>query len=196
MGAVARGSVTRSSLGRLRAPLPRLLRVTSTSTVELDLDDRWAYGPGTQHGGFLLQTVAGAAVTEQHPHPLAVTSHFLAPPGMGPAQVELETLRAGRSTSVVRARLVQSGRTCLDVVVTAGRLGEPGAPAYDVTVPPELPPVADCPRNGAAPGQERNGITEQLEVRLDPAAAGWLGAPTAPNPTRSGCSALPTHCRR
>lgn len=147
-------------------------------TLDLDLDDRWAYGPGIQHGGFLLQTVTGATVTEQHPHPLAVTSHFLAPPSLGPAQVELETLRTGRSTSVVHAKLVQAGRTCLDVVVTAGRLGEPGAPAYNVSVPPALPPVHDCPRNGVAPGQERNGITEQLEIRMDPAAAGWLGTPS------------------
>lgn len=37
-----------------------------------------------------------------------------------------------------------------------------------------LPPVEACLRNRAPAGEPRNGITEQLDLRLDPSATGWL----------------------
>ncbi len=147
--------------------------------VDLDLDRTWTYGPDVQHGGHLLEQVVTAAIgAVDHPHPLAVSAHFLAAPRLGAAAVEREVLRAGRSVSTVRGRLVQDGRTCLDAVVTAGRLGEPSAPLYAVGEPPVLPPVEACLRNSAPAGERRNGITEQLDLRLDPSAAGWLSAPS------------------
>jgi len=146
-----------------------------TGTVDLVLDRTWAYGPGIMHGGFLLQTLAAAAVTEAHPDPVAVSAHFLSAPRLGAAQVVVEALRTGRSTSTTRTQLVQGGRTCLDAVVTSGRLPETSEPTYMDGAPPVLPPFQDCRRNGPAPGHERNGITEQLDIRLDPAASAWLG---------------------
>jgi Thioesterase-like superfamily len=151
--------------------------VSEASVVPLDLDDTWAYGPGIQHGGFLLETVTRQALTAAHPDPLAVTSHFLSAPRIGAAAVHVTPLRTGRSVATARAQLVQGDRVCLDVVVTAGVLGAPGAPAYVDTAPPALPPVEDCPRNAAHDGR-RNGITEQLDLRLDPSAAGWMSEPS------------------
>lgn len=152
--------------------------MTAPSPVELELDRTWTYGPDVQHGGHLLERVTEAAVgCVEHPDPLAVTSHFLSGPRLGAATVEREVLRAGRSVSTVHARLMQGGRTCVDVVVTAGRLGEPGPPLYAAGAPPALPPVEQCLRNAALPGQSPNGITEQLDLRLDPSAAGWMSTP-------------------
>ena len=150
-----------------------------TAPVDLELDRRWTYGKDVQHGGRLLEQVteAGVALLD-HPHPLAVSAHFLAAPRLGPAVVEREVLRAGRSVSTVHARLVQGDRTCLDAVVTAGRLDAPGPPAWLAGGPPQLPPVEDCLGGTPGLGLSRNGLTEQLDVRLDPAAAGWLIAPT------------------
>ena len=147
--------------------------------MDIELDRTWAYGADVQHGGRLLEQVTGAGLALlEHPHPVAVSAHFLAAPRLGPATVEREVLRTGRSVSTVHVRLVQAGRTCLDAVITAGRLGEPGTPAYATGAPPALPPVEECLANGPAPGLARNGITEQLDLRLDPAAAGWLIEPT------------------
>ena len=153
--------------------------------MDVDLDETWAYGAGTQHGGFLLELLATHGLAGAvpgalgvHPDPLAVSAHFLSAPRLGPAQVHVDVLRTGRSVSTVRAALVQGGRTCLDAVVTAGRLGEPGTPAYVDGGPPSLPPVEDCVRNVRPEGEPRNGITEQLDLRLDPSAAGWLSEPS------------------
>ncbi len=141
----------------------------------LELDRTWTYGPDVQHGGRLLERVVEVALQEvPHPHPLAVSAHFLTAPRLGEAVVAVEVLRTGRSVSAVSARLAQGGRTCLDVVVTAGTLGTPGPPAYAAGSPPELAPLEACVRNGPVEGMPRNGITEQLDLRLDPSAAGWL----------------------
>jgi len=147
--------------------------------VDLELDRTWTYGPDVQHGGYLLELLGAAAVDgSPHPHPLAVSAHFLSAPKLGAARIEVERLRTGRSVSTTRARLVQGGRVCLDAVVTAGLLGAPGEPGYAEGAPPELPPLEQCLSNTPQPGEPRNGITEQLDLRLDPAAAGWLGTPS------------------
>ncbi len=153
--------------------------MTADATVGLELDRSWTYGADLQHGGRLLELVTGTALDRvEHPHPLAVSAHYLSAPRLGPVTVDTEVLRVGRSVSTVHARLVQGGRVCLDVTVTAGRLGAPGPPVHAVGGPPVLPPVEDCLRNTRAAGEPRNGITEQLDLRLDPAAAGWLTRPS------------------
>lgn len=152
--------------------------MTGTRVDDVVLDDTWAYGAGRLHGGFLVELLAGAAVAgTDHPHPLAVSSHFLSAPRLGDAQLHVQGLRTGRSVATTRVSLVQRGRTCLDAVVTAGRLGAPGTPEHEDHGPPALPPPEQCLRQLPQAGEPRNGITEQLDMRLDPAAAGWLGAP-------------------
>ena len=149
--------------------------MTATRTTDLELDRTWTYGPDVQHGGRLLEVLAGTALEGAvHPHPLATSAHFLAAPVLGAAQVEVETLRVGRSVSTSRARLVQDGRVCLDAVVTAGTLRAPGEPTWLDGAPPQLPPLGQCVRTQMPPGHSRNGIIEQLDLRVDPAAVGGV----------------------
>ena len=153
------------------------LTVPTTQPTTLQLDDRWAFGPGILHGGFLLELLAGHAVTELHPHPLATSAHFLHAVRPGPAEIAVEVLRTGRSTSTARVRLAQGDRLSLDVVVTAGRLERPGPPLYADLAAPALPPLEECVPGGALVAGERNGITDNVEQRLDPATVGWRGEP-------------------
>ena len=146
-----------------------------TLVTELDLDRTWTYDRDLQHGGHLVEMVTGAALQASgHPHPLATTAHFLSAPRVGPAQVHVQLLRAGRSVSTLRAQLVQAERPCLDVVVTAGRLGPPGPPAYLDGAPPALPAVERCVRTTIPAGLPRNGIVEQLDLRVDPVTVGTV----------------------
>ena len=126
------------------------------TVTEIALDDRWAYGPGIQHGGFLLELLAGHAVTTQHPHPLSTSAHFLSAAQLGPAQVHLTRLREGRSTTVTRVQLVQQDRACLDVVITTGRLEPPDPtvpPTYSDLAPVALPSREHCVRSALGVGQ-------------------------------------------
>jgi acyl-coenzyme A thioesterase PaaI-like protein len=145
------------------------------SSLELQLDDAWAYGAGVLHGGWLLETITAAALERTgHPHPLAVSAHFLAAPALGPAVVEVEPLREGRTVGSLRARLAQEGRAKVEVLVTAGTLPEAGiTPRHLAAHPPQMPPPEMCIRNEMPTGLPRNGILENLEIRLDPATAAW-----------------------
>ena len=148
---------------------------TSTSARDLDLDDSWAYGAGVLHGGWLLETVTSVAMESTgHPDPLAVSAHFVAAPKLGPATVEVEPLREGRTVGSVRARLAQEGRAKVEVLVTAGTLPAAGSEPFLLdAAPPSLPAPEDCPRHEMPAGTPRNGILTNLEIRLDPATAGW-----------------------
>lgn len=145
-----------------------------SSSTPLDLDRTWTYGPDVQHGGRLLELVVQAALGEvTHADPLAVSAHFLAAPRLGTAEVRSDVLRQGRSVSTVHAQLVQGDRVCTDVTVTAGDLGAWQEPVASTGRPPVLPPVQDCV-SSRGDDSPRNGISEQLDLRIDPATAAWL----------------------
>ena len=148
----------------------------SLTRTDVELGDDWAYGRGTLHGGWLLETLTTHALERTgHPHPLAVSGHYAAAPHLGPATIEVEALREGRSVGSLRTALLQGERTKLSVLVTAGTLPPATSrPLLSEAAPPVLPAPQDCPRHEATPGTPRNGITENLEVRLDPATTPWL----------------------
>jgi acyl-CoA thioesterase len=145
------------------------------------IDEGWTIGD-RPNGGYLLALAARAALGEvDHPHPLAVSGQFLAPPAVGPAELEVVPLRAGRSLSTARVTLAQDGRPLLEALVGAGRLDADRAPEWQrAGGPPELPPVDECLRGQPdAPGRIRANIFDHLDVRVDPATAGsFLGRPS------------------
>lgn len=147
--------------------------------VELDL----GYTPeitGIVHGGYLLATVLRAVLdASPHPDPVATSAHFLRPGAPGPAEVRLEPLKQGRTVAVTRASVVQGGKTVLSAHVTTATLGEDDRPLW-ASEPPPMPPIEKCvpldPEHPLGPGAR---FLERLDLRLDPATAGWLdGAPS------------------
>ena len=76
------------------------------SSVDVTLDPSWPVGD-KPHGGYLLRTAVEHSLDPGHPHPLAVSAHYLSPPDPGPAVVEVERLRTGRRVSSSRVRLAQ-----------------------------------------------------------------------------------------
>jgi hypothetical protein len=150
------------------------------------LDPGWAIGP-KPHGGYLLAVLARAAVTEAGaptapgapppiadlPHPAALSAHYLSAPDPGPAEVAVEVLRQGRSATQTRATLWAGGRRCVEALVTCGRL-RPAAPPYWSAVPlPDLPPEADCTPATSTDPRFPLPIFGELDLRLDPATAGF-----------------------
>ncbi len=151
--------------------------VSGPTELELELDGEWSIG-GKLFGGYLLRELVGATLSQsEHPHPLSVSAHFLSPPAPGPALVLAERLRAGRRTSVVRGSLYSGDRSCAEVVVTSGELAAPG-PA--IWADPEraivLPPVEDCAEAPTSnPSGAAIGHLGHIDLRVDPATAGWTG---------------------
>jgi hypothetical protein len=163
---------------------------TDERTFEADVDAGWTIG-GKPNGGYLVAIMARAAAeVSTHEQVIAASSHFLASPEPGPVEVDVETLREGRSTGQSRVRLRRGDRTFVESLMTigpldpdaedrwAGGVPEPGTTSYDeaVRLAPAGFPVA---------------LMEQVDIRLDPDSRGftrgepsgrgelrgWLGLP-------------------
>jgi acyl-CoA thioesterase len=144
------------------------------ATVELD--GSWAIGDKI-HGGYLLAQVVRAALSGgDYPHPLGVSAHFASAPDPGPADVEIERLRSGRRVGFLRARLRQRDVVRAEVLISAGTLPTEEPRYVDpVAAAPTLPPPEECAQALAeVPGGGRIGHASHLDMRLDPATAGWM----------------------
>ena len=153
----------------------------------------WTIG-GKPNGGYLLAMLCRAATAMgEHPHPTAASAHYLRAPDPGPVTVEAELLRAGRSASQFRARMVQDGKPCAEALITTSALDPETVPYWDLGTPdPGETSIAECVK---VPGQMPNGtrvaIMDQAEIWLEPKTAGFAaGTPSGRGELR-GWVALP-----
>ncbi|MFD3512089.1 thioesterase family protein [Streptomyces sp. NPDC058657] len=147
------------------------------------------------NGGYLL-AVIGRALADAlpHPDPFTVSAHYFSPSQPGPAVVRTETVRSGRTLSSGQASLLQydeEGREVERIRVLAS-YGDLDALSDDVRTsakPPAIPPLEHCLGASDGPAPKIPGssaITERLDLRLDPATAGWaVGAPSGKGEMRS-----------
>jgi acyl-CoA thioesterase len=150
----------------------------AVTTAEVPIDETWSVG-GKPHGGYLLRSAVELALDEAHPHPLAVSAHYVSSPDHGVAQVEVERLRTGRRVASSRARISQHDEVRAEVLVSAGTLSTDDPYWTSGVVPPALPPVEDCPRTPpVGPSGVRVGYFDHVDLRMDPASAQWaVGRP-------------------
>jgi hypothetical protein len=116
-----------------------------------------------------------------HPHVLAASAHYLRPPEFGSAVAEVETLRAGRTTSQLRARLVQDGTACVEALLTTSHLDPADPPYWDAGVPD--PGDTPAEQSIRLPAKTPNGvpvpIMDQVDLRLAPDSLGFgVGRPS------------------
>lgn len=150
------------------------------TTTRVEIDPSWSIGD-RPHGGYLLALMAGCALDSAHPHPMAMSAHYVASPAETSATVEVERLRTGRRVASSRLRLSQDGEVKVEALLTAGRYQSSTSPYWSAPGgPPELPPLAECGRAPAVgPGGRRTGHLDHLELRPDPKTVGWaVGRPT------------------
>ncbi|MFD3744817.1 thioesterase family protein [Nocardia sp. NPDC058633] len=140
-----------------------------------DLDPQWTVG-GKLHGGYLMAVMARAAAAHaDHPQVTAISATFLAPPSPGPATVTVDVLRAGRTSTQVRARLEQNGRSCTEALITLGVL-EDLDPWWTTAVTPEIPAEVDCFHSPSNPPGAPFPVPllDVVEHRLDPSTLGFV----------------------
>ena len=173
-------------------PFSDVTRVTRTDdfTFTAEVDPEWTV-TGKPNGGYLVALMARAAAeVSTHDHVIAASSHFLASPDPGPVVVDVEPLREGRSTGQSRVRLRREGRVCVEALMTIGPIDagaedrwsggvpEPGTTPYDEGVL-------------LKPAGFRVAMLDQVDLRLDPATAGFMrGEPAGAGELR-GWLALP-----
>lgn len=113
-------------------------------TWSAEVHGRWNIG-ANPNGGYLL-AIAVRAMREAvgRPDPLSMTAHYLSPPVPGPATIEVDVVKAGRSFANVTARVVQGDRERVRLLGVLGDLAARSGPSRVTARPPELPDPDDC----------------------------------------------------
>ncbi|MGW2599835.1 thioesterase family protein [Streptomyces klenkii] len=156
-----------------------------SGAYEAELPSGWTIG-GAVNGGFLLAVLGrGLAAELPHSDPFTITAHYLSVSRPGPAVVRTQTVRTGRALSTGQASLLQYDADGAEVerirvLATYGDLGALSDDVRTTAKPPALPPYEHClgkeHDDGSHPLSE---IARRLDIRLDPATAGWAaGAPS------------------
>ena len=152
-------------------------------TYDIDVDTGFTVGP-KPNGGYLLAIVGRATAMaladagSAHQDVLAATAHYLWAPDPGPATIEVEVLRTGRSASQARATLSQGDRRCVDVTLTVGALPtNDGTPTWSALPPVDVAPIEQCVRVPPNPpgGAFTVSIMERSDLRLDPSVLSFGG---------------------
>ncbi len=153
-------------------------RSLGDGTFTTSLRSEWSIG-GHPHGGFLIALIARTATAMLGGHgeppgdPLSVSAEFLRATNLGPVLLRTEVRKAGRQTTVVAVRLEQRGRTCVDAMVTVGRLPAQRALWADLPVLPAEPP-SNAITLGENMGRGVFRLAEDCEVRMDASTAPFL----------------------
>lgn len=158
------------------------LRPLGDGSASADLHPDWAVAD-RPHGGYLQAVLTRAAEAALPGHdlvPLAVSAQYLSAPKIGPVLLHSETLKAGRTVTVVRAVLEQSGRSCVEATITFGTLPD-SAPTWS-DVPDDMPVQPASDSVDLAQLEQPMGVYRQCDVRVDPAGAGFLTGDTTQPP--------------
>jgi hypothetical protein len=157
------------------------VRSLGDGTFTAELSSPWTIG-GKPHGGFLLSLLARAAVAAAGSgspvaDPLAVSAQFLRAPEIGPILLRTEVRKTGRQATIVAVHIEQRGQSCVEGMVTTGRLPRERAAWSDLPNQPAEPP-GNALDISALPMASVFRLTEGCEVRLDPNGAGFLHGQT------------------
>lgn len=157
------------------------------TTFDADISENWTIGPGRPNGGYLLATVGRAALAGLHaaggdqPHPVSANVQYVASPEVGPAVIEAEVMRVGRSASQVRAVMRQHEKTTVEATFIFGRLHEESEPFWGGEPPPDMPSEEECLARRPAPGPggpfgggDGPSMRTSIQQAFDPDTSGWM----------------------
>lgn len=141
-------------------------------TFDALVSDGWGIY-GNPNGGYLAALMGRAlAAVLPHPDPLTLTSHYVARAVPGPARIEVELVRAGRSHSTGVARLVQEGKERMRSVATFADLSRARGQTVEEGEPPPIPPIEACEVRTGPPAGSTFG--DRVDARYVPGTTGFL----------------------
>ena len=132
------------------------------------------------NGGFVAAVVLRAltaAVADPARTPRSLTVHYLAPPAVGPAEIDVTIERSGRSLTFVSGRLRQGDRL-LATALAAFALPLAGVEFSDLS-PPVVPPPESVPLTVMPPDAPKVPMRDRYEMRWAVGAAPFSGGDKA-----------------
>jgi acyl-coenzyme A thioesterase PaaI-like protein len=160
---------------------------------QADVHPDWTIA-GKPNGGYLLAMLGRAAAAETaHPDVIAASAHYLRPPQPGPVRIETEVLRAGRTASQVRARLLQGDQPCIEALVTASALSADTKPYWSAPAP--VPGTVPFDKSFRLPPVSPTGLEVTImgvvDLRIEPSSLGFAGGNPSGRGELRGWLALP-----
>jgi len=147
------------------------------------VSDNWSIN-GTPNGGYIMALLASAmmANSDKRSTPI-VTANYISRCVPGSAGIGVETISSSAQFNRLQARLVQDGKERvratgtfaeekLECILDRYEAGEPTVAAPDACV--------------AIPALPKYTIMENLDIRLDPACAGWMQGKLADSSEQKG----------
>lgn len=153
--------------------------VLADGHLEATMSTGWWIERGP-NGGYVAAVVLralGTAVTDGTRTPRSFTVHYLAPPGEGPVQIEVQTERTGRMLTFVSGRVHQDGR----LIATAQAAFAPPLPGVEFCdlLPPDVLPADAIEPTVMPPGAPAISLRERYEQRWAVGSPPFSGAPQA-----------------
>jgi len=136
---------------------------------QTSLTSNWNIGENPNGGYLQAPLVAAMASVSGHPDPLTITTHYLRPgTGDAPADIEVESIRTGRTIGTVRGRLSQGGKTRIESIAAFADLsGSEDVVDIDTPVAP-IPDPDDCVSRTDLEQGVVLPIMSRLDVRIHP----------------------------
>lgn len=135
------------------------------------ISDNWSVN-GNPNGGYLMAMMAGAMMrlSDKRETPI-ITANYLSRCVPGDAEISISEMARSRQFTRFEARLFQSGEEKVRALGTfAAGSDDCSVHRYEAG-PPELPPPEVCV---PMPRMPKYSLFHNLELRLDPACAGWM----------------------
>lgn len=160
------------------------VRSLGDGTFTADLSPDWTVG-NRPHGGYLLALLGRTAMQVASSaggsdaadagalDPVAVSAQFLRSPEIGPVLLRTELRKFGRTAAVIEVNLEQRGRSCVESMITVGRIADDPVAWSDLPDMPAKPPQ-DALDLAAVPGAAAFRLSRTCEIRLDQTNTGFL----------------------
>jgi acyl-CoA thioesterase len=116
------------------------VRPLGDGSYEAEIDERWNVVRGP-HGGYIAAILLRAlthTVADESRSPCSLTVYYLAAPAAGPVTIRVRSERAGRSMTMLSARMEQDGAPVV-LATAAYSAAWPEALAFDRSERPDVP---------------------------------------------------------
>jgi acyl-CoA thioesterase len=135
------------------------------------ITDNWSIN-GNPNGGYLMALLANAMMqtAEKRATPV-ITANFLSRAEPGPAEIHLEKIAESNQFDRIQASLIQGGKERIRSLGTFARENSNGVERRYEKSEPEIAPLEDCV---IVPEMPSYSLFRMMDVRLDPAGAGWM----------------------
>jgi hypothetical protein len=135
------------------------------------ISDNWSVN-GNPNGGFLLAMIGSAMLqlSDKKATPI-LTANYLARSVPGAVEIHISEISRSRQFTRFEARLLQAGEEKVRALGTFAAENDTCIDERYETSAPELATVDECVQ---VPRMPRYTLFDQLDLRLDPACAGWM----------------------